>query len=424
MIFKVSPAGVVTNQFSWDSSTPGNPSGDQPLGLALDGQGNVYVCGLAGIPYTAQASTDFLVLKLNASLQLQWTRRTVGNFQTKANAIACGPNGEAYVAGVIGVLGSPLLNGLFTVIRYDTDGTLAWTRTALDASHPAGQAISVAVDSRGDVLVAGHQGQIPWYGDALIQKYDPLGNLVWTQTFVQNGHQILTGMDVDEGGDVLATGRAWSTAAPPYALRYDRDGHLTWTTFGEFGVLHHGTGGSSYLAARAIAPAGYAVSTLSRLDANVIPVCFGDGSGTACPCGNASAVGDRSGCTNSLGLAGRLGHDGMASLSNDSLVLLGSGMPDSAALYFQGTSATNGGAGALFGDGLRCVGGSIVRLGAVANTAHASQYPSGLALPVSVKGQVGAPGSRTYQVRYRNTAGFCTSDTFNMTNALEVAWAP
>jgi hypothetical protein len=152
--------------------------------------------------------------------------------------------------------------------------------------------------------------------------------------------------------------------------------------------------------------------------------CFGDGTGTACPCGNNSTVGNGEGCLNSLGTGGLLAATGTASLANDTVLLAGSGMPNSSALYFQGTSQQSGGLGAVFGDGLRCAGGSIIRLGTKTNAGGASAYPAGGDLSVSVRGLVGAPGSRTYQVWYRNAAAFCTPSTFNLTNGLEIAWTP
>src|SRR5204862_2760631 len=69
--------------------------------------------------------------------------------------------------------------------------------------------------------------------------------------------------------------------------------------------------------------------------------CFGDGSGTACPCANSSPAGQGRGCLNSLGLGGRLVAVGTASLAADTLVLAGSNMPNSSALYFQGTTQLN-----------------------------------------------------------------------------------
>jgi hypothetical protein len=113
---------------------------------------------------------------------------------------------------------------------------------------------------------------------------------------------------------------------------------------------------------------------------------------------------------------------GVPSISNDSLVLLGSGMPNSSALYFQGTTQVGGGAGGTFGDGLRCAGGSVVRLHTKTNVAGASQYPDTGDPSISVKGVVTAPGSRTYQVWYRNAAAFCTPSTFNLTNGVLVTW--
>ncbi len=150
--------------------------------------------------------------------------------------------------------------------------------------------------------------------------------------------------------------------------------------------------------------------------------CFGDGSGAACPCGNVSLPADQVGCLSSLGVGGKLRGSGTPSLTADSVVLTGTQMPNSSALYFQGTTQQSGGAGVTFGDGKRCAGGSIVRLGTKANMGGASQYPAVGDLSVSQRGLVTTPGSRTYQVWYRNAASFCTVSTFNLSNGLEVTW--
>jgi hypothetical protein len=152
--------------------------------------------------------------------------------------------------------------------------------------------------------------------------------------------------------------------------------------------------------------------------------CPGDGSGTACPCGNNSAVGSNSGCVSSLSVGGHLGGTGNPSIATDTVVLQGSSMPNSSALYFQGTTQLSGGLGVVFGDGLRCAGGSVIRLGTLVNAGGMSQYPTGAQQPVSVKGAITAPGTRTYQTWYRNAAPFCTPSTFNLTNGLSVTWVP
>jgi hypothetical protein len=154
------------------------------------------------------------------------------------------------------------------------------------------------------------------------------------------------------------------------------------------------------------------------------PYCFGDGSGAACPCGNSSPVGNGEGCLHSLGTGGRLAATGTASISGDTVVLTGTTMPNSSALYFQGTLQQSAGAGVPFGDGLRCAAGSIIRLGTKNNVAGTSSYPVGADPLVSVRGQVLVAGTRTYQCWYRNAAAFCTASTFNLTNGVEISWAP
>ncbi len=154
------------------------------------------------------------------------------------------------------------------------------------------------------------------------------------------------------------------------------------------------------------------------------PFCFGDGLGTACPCGNNGTAG--AGCANSINASGAtLAATGLASVAADSFVLAGSGMPNSSALYFQGTTQAASGAGTAFGDGLRCAAGSVVRLGTATNVAGSSSYPNATgSIPVSIKGAVAPGATRTYQVWYRNASAFCTPSTFNLTNGLSTTWTP
>ncbi|MCH2107450.1 MAG: DNRLRE domain-containing protein, partial [Planctomycetes bacterium] len=84
-----------------------------------------------------------------------------------------------------------------------------------------------------------------------------------------------------------------------------------------------------------------------------VPYCFGDGTSTPCPCGNAGSAGH--GCANSSGSGGILEGSGSASVSADDLVLEGAQLiPSQPGLYFQGNNAVNSGNGNPFGDGLRC----------------------------------------------------------------------
>jgi Tol biopolymer transport system component len=155
--------------------------------------------------------------------------------------------------------------------------------------------------------------------------------------------------------------------------------------------------------------------------------CAGDGTATPCPCGNSGVPG--SGCASSSQPdGGHLFALGTPSVSSDTLVLRGEGLPASYIVYFQGTLQVNGGAGNVFGDGLLCTGGSIVRLGTKLSMGGASGgcvsgYPDAGDLAISLKGSIpSVGGTRTYQGWYRASAPFCTPATYNMTNGIQEVW--
>jgi len=144
---------------------------------------------------------------------------------------------------------------------------------------------------------------------------------------------------------------------------------------------------------------------------------FCTGDSPLCPCNNLGNSG--SGCANSLGVGASLEGTGTDGIANDDLVLEASQLPPNApALLFVGTSAVNGGLGAVFGDGLRCVGGTIVRLGVqFADPIGFAEWGPGYAGQLGL--QVGE--TRYFQAWYRNNAGPCGTG-FNLTNGIQVTF--
>lgn len=153
-------------------------------------------------------------------------------------------------------------------------------------------------------------------------------------------------------------------------------------------------------------------------------ICAGDGSlSTACPCMNYGAA--ARGCANSVATNGAF-LTASGTTNPDTLVLAASGMPSIASvasIYIQGDALAS--SGIVFGDGLRCVDGALIRLGSKPTPGGTSQYPEAGNLPVSVRGGVtpGLGDTRYYQAYYRNAAAaFCPPATFNVTNGVKVVW--
>lgn len=150
-----------------------------------------------------------------------------------------------------------------------------------------------------------------------------------------------------------------------------------------------------------------------------VPFCVGDFGTNACPCNNAGPAGMRGGCRNSSGFAARLLSVGSARISADKLVLVTSGVAEHAlSIYLQGQSRA---AATPFGDGLRCFSGSIVR---IATKVGNASYPSTNETPLSLKVPTPVGAKSYYQVVYRDAVPFCTFESMNTTNALEILWRP
>ena len=146
--------------------------------------------------------------------------------------------------------------------------------------------------------------------------------------------------------------------------------------------------------------------------------CFGDGTGTACPCGNTGGPGE--GCANSTGVGAVLSAVSTSSVTDGSFALWTYGLPAGPGLYFQGDNMTNSGNGSPFGDGLRCAGGNVIRLEIRPSTSGLSRTT----VPIAITGEVSAGDTKHYQLWYRDPIGSPCGNGFNLSNGYEVLWKP
>jgi hypothetical protein len=151
----------------------------------------------------------------------------------------------------------------------------------------------------------------------------------------------------------------------------------------------------------------------------------------ACPCGNAP-LGAGLGCNNSDNTGGAsIGAAGLPSLAADSIVFTTHGQKASAtSVLLQGT--TQSATGVVFGQGVRCVAGSLKRLYVKPASGGSISAPGPGDPSVSARSAVlGDPLSaglqREYLVYYRDpfVLGGCpATSTFNATSSGTLIWLP
>ncbi len=159
----------------------------------------------------------------------------------------------------------------------------------------------------------------------------------------------------------------------------------------------------------------------------------GLGGVAGCPCSNPPSGAGR-GCENSAATGGAtLSAGGAAFLSSDSLVFTTSGeKPTATSVVLQGTAAVAN--GVTYGQGVRCVGGTLKRLytktasaGSITAPNFAGGDPSVSARSAAKGNPISAGQSRWYLVFYRDPTvlGGCpVASTFNATQTGRIVWSP
>jgi uncharacterized delta-60 repeat protein len=223
---KFAPDGSLAWQRTWDG-----PSGfidDRGNDAAVAPDGSVYVTGS-----TFVGGNGAVLLKFGSDGTLAWQRTWGGNASGEGVAVAA--DGSVYVTGATRGFGAGELD--IFIIKLSAEGTLIWFKTWGSAGTiEQGQGIAVGPD--GNVYVAGvaprpddpFQSQF----DAVVLKIDPAGNLIWQRAFP--GGDVTDargGIDVAPDGSVYVGGGFQGPVGGGFAndallLKVTSDGSLVW----------------------------------------------------------------------------------------------------------------------------------------------------------------------------------------------------
>ncbi len=232
----------------------GTTANDYSRGVAVDGSGNAYITGHTNgsLGGPNAGSLDAFLAKYDASGTLLWTRQTGTGANEDARGVAVDSAGNAYLTGYTnGSLGGANagLEDAF-LAKYDTSGTLLWTRQTGTASSDEGY--GVAVDRAGNAYITGYThgnlgGPSAGGNDAFLTKYDALGTRLWARQIGSPAYDYATGVAVDRTGNAYVTGWTLGSLGGPQAglgdaflLKFDASGDLLWkrqtgTTVGDVG---------------------------------------------------------------------------------------------------------------------------------------------------------------------------------------------
>lgn len=196
--------------------------GDMASGIAVNqSSGDIFIVGQTFIG----SNFDILLLKYNSSGDLKWSKTwTNGTKHDLGFGIALSSSGYIYIAGTTDFYGKDDI----VLIKFDSKGTVMWTRSWTGVSDDMG--VNVAVDSMENIYICGISESAAYDYDVVILKYNSTGDLKWCETWGGENDDTTNSIKVDSLGNVYVTGNTESYGEQNdlYLLKYNSDGTELW----------------------------------------------------------------------------------------------------------------------------------------------------------------------------------------------------
>jgi len=180
---------------------------DVPEALHIDNLNNVYV---AGATYGGLATeNDYVTIKINSSGAQQWAQIVDGplNDEDKAFDVLTDMNQNVYVTGRSMGVGGSAEN--MVTIKYDPLGNLLWQDTYNGPGSGYDHAQQLKMGISGDLYITGYSAGIGTNNDYLTLKYDTgNGTILWEARFdgpASNSDQAFA-MEIDASESIFVTG--------------------------------------------------------------------------------------------------------------------------------------------------------------------------------------------------------------------------
>ncbi|HWB95380.1 MAG TPA: hypothetical protein VG672_01725 [Bryobacteraceae bacterium] len=238
------PAAAQTVQWARQFASS-NPNATYQI--AADASG-AYMVGMTrgALPgqTAANIQQDGFLRKYDPSGKELWTKEFDENSRPfSANSVAVDSSGVYVVGTTERTTGREVIteNTLAVVSKYDTNGNLLWTQ---QSSKREG-AVAVALGG-GAVYVAGSDSSTGGQ-DVYLRKFDPSGNVQWSQKFGGTGFDVAWGVAADASGAYIVGNSGAGLSGEPtgqlFIRKYDPSGNVLWTqTFGTLGITEYAHG--------------------------------------------------------------------------------------------------------------------------------------------------------------------------------------
>lgn len=244
-VVKLDPGGSL----QWQR-TLGGSSSEYPSALAPTSDGGYVVAGYTystdGDVTNNHGNSDYWVVKLDTSGNLQWQRTLGGSDYDQAYSIVPASDGGYVVAGYTFSTDGDVTNyhgtGDVWVVKLDPGGNLQWQKTLGGSDTDYNSAIAPTTD--GGYVVSGYtrstDGDVTnshGNSDAWVVKLDPIGNLQWQRTLGGSGFESASSIAPTSDGGYAVAGYTTSTDGDVtnnrgnedyWVVKLDPSGNLQW----------------------------------------------------------------------------------------------------------------------------------------------------------------------------------------------------
>jgi hypothetical protein len=221
VISRRNPSGAAVWQKSYEPEE-GWSADESPIDIVARGT-NVYV---AGTITSVGGSQDFLTLKYRDTGTLEWAARWDGAGHSGDGPVAMAVDGQGNVLVAGDSTGT---NGTLdiVVLKYGPSGNLLWTYAYDGPAHRSDRTVGMRLDASANIYVGGTSGQ--WSDDSSVVtlKLSPDGEELWTARETSKDVYGLSarGLDVDSAGNVVIVANERSYGV---TWKYDANGNRQW----------------------------------------------------------------------------------------------------------------------------------------------------------------------------------------------------